>query len=100
MNLTRGLRITIALQFFLLIWLVATSFLAHRVDHDLFHMIHGWPGYLFGALIVVHLVLNRDWLLSTFAGRHGPAVPQTEVGATPRRAPAREPFPRWRRREP
>lgn len=66
MTSKRILKVLNLFLFVLLINQMAGAFLYHRISHELFEWRHERAGILLAIVIVLHLLLNWNWIRTTY----------------------------------
>ena len=74
MTAKRWLQISIPVQGFLLLWQLGTGLNLDRIGDKYFPIIHITGGSLLVTLVVIHVILNWDWVRKTYRGAPKPPV--------------------------
>jgi hypothetical protein len=69
MTKNKALKIINPILAILLITQLSSGMFNEYLPYGVFEVVHVWGGYLFATLIVVHLILNWNWVKATYLRR-------------------------------
>jgi len=74
MRANQWLKISVPVQGFLLLWQMVTGLNRDRFSDQVYGIIHIGGGLLLVTLVVIHVIINWDWIRKMYRGKPKPPV--------------------------